>query len=299
MTNDEELDQKNRAVIQQAWAELNPLNGINPSHPKSLIDLLNDLFVNCIDKSPDVFLVKCKELGTLTRCRAGHFESASDILPPPLKIAEDKNIVNRWNPPGKRFLYTAHSYNNSPIGELTENEYTCFQEMRATKGGAYTFAEFSVNPGSEYKCFINMDYTGLYQRDIDIYRDNLLRSQVQIISSTLLNSGVFLSKSQLEPIIKPRTRKIASEYLGMSFLRPICQTIFTPIDDDKCCTGVEREKAYKSFHILAEYLETKNIAGVIYPSTRTALNGFHTQNVVAFHVDDFSVISSSLRTLVY
>ena len=71
MAIDEELDRKNRAVVQQSWAELNPYNNIKPTHPKSLIDILDDFFVNCVDKYPDLFLVKCGALGKLTRCREG------------------------------------------------------------------------------------------------------------------------------------------------------------------------------------------------------------------------------------
>lgn len=299
MADNEELDRKNRVVIQQSWDELNPYNSIVPSYPKSLIDLLDDFFVNCVDRYPDLFLVKCKDLGFLTRCRKGIYEREADVLPPPLEIALRNNIVNRWNPPGKRYLYAAHSLVNSVLCGISENEYTCFQEMRAKKGEEYTFADFEVVSGSRDKCFLNMDYTGLEQSDIETHYDNVIRDEAQAIANAMIETGVLLTKEQLKPIIRKGTQKLAVGYVGKSFLLPICQTIFTPIDDDKCPDGSEREKAYKSFHILAEYLEKKNIAGVIYPSTRTALLGIHSQNAVAFHVEDFAVVSNSLRTLVF
>lgn len=299
MANDEELDRKNRAVVQQSWAELNPYNNIEPTHPKSLIDILDDFFVNCVDKYPDLFLVKCGALGKLTRCRKGVYERETDVLPPPLDIAKANNIVNRWNPPGKRYLYAAHSWRNPDVSNLTENEYTCFQEMRAKKGVSYTFADFEINVGSANKYVINMDYTGLGQSDIEAYYDRALHNQAQTIAHALIRAGVFPSKEQLMPIIQKGTQELAVGYIGRSFLLPICQTIFTAIDDDKCPDGEEREKAYKSFHVLADYLEKKSIAGVIYPSTRTALQDMHTQNIVGFNVEDFSVVSGSLRTLIY
>ena len=299
MVSNEELDRKNREVIQQEWDELNPYNGIAPTHPKSIIDLLDDFFKTCVEKYPDIFLIKSSELGTLTRCRRGSFKMENDVFPPSLEIAEAKNIVNRWNPPGRRYLYMAHSLSNPSVAERTENEFTCFHEMRAKKDEEYTFADFEVISGSRDKCFLNMDYTGLEQSDIETHYDNVIREGAQAIANAMIETGVLLTKEQLKPIVRKGTQKLAAGYVGRSFLLPICQTIFTPIDDDKCPDGSEREKAYKSFHILAEYLEKKNIAGVIYPSTRTALLGIHSQNAVAFHVEDFAVVPNSLRTLVF
>ena len=299
MISNEELDRENREVVQQAWDELNPYNEIAPTYPKSIIDLLDDFFETCVEKYPDIFLMKGNELGTLTRCRRGSFKMETDVFPPSLELAESKNIVNRWNPPGRRYLYMAHSLNNPFVTERTENEYTCFHEMRAKKGEEYTFADFEVISGSGDKGFLNMDYTGLEQSDIETYYDNVICDEAQTIANAMIETGVFLTEEQLRPIAEKGTQKLAAGYVGKSFFRVICQTIFTPIDDDKCPDGVEREKAYKSFHILAEYLEKKNIAGVIYPSTRTALLGMHSQNAVAFHVEDFAVVPQSLRTLVF
>ena len=193
----------------------------------------------------------------------------------------------------------AHSLNNPSVAEHTENEYTCFYEMRAKKGEEYTFADFEVISGSGDKGFLNMDYTGLEQSDIEKQCDNVIRDDAQDIANAIIEAGVSLTEEQLRLIAGKGIPKLAAGYVGKSILLPICQTIFTPIDDDKCSDGAGREKAYKSFHILAEYLEKKNIAGVIYPSTRTAPLGMHSQNAVAFHVEDFAVVPQSLRTLVF
>lgn len=294
-----ELDRKNKEAVQQAWSELNPLNHLKPSHPKTLIDLLDDFFSICVDRYPDPFLLKCKDLGIITRCRKGEFNTEKDILPPSIDIAEANNIVNRWNPPGKRYLYAAHSRDNPQYSGLTQNEYTCFKEMRAKKGIKYTFADFRARSGSEDKSILNMDYTGILQSDINAYCEKEIQNHAYTIASGLLKARVNPSRKQLQPMIQRDAEKLATFYIGSSFFLPICQTIFTAIDDDKCADGKAREKAYKSFHVLAEYLEAKNIAGVIYPSTRTALHSIHTQNIVIFNVEDFSAIPGSLRKLVY
>ena len=243
MISNEELDRENREVVQQAWDELNPYNEIVPTYPKSIIDLLDDFFETCVEKYPDIFLIKGNELGTLTRCRRGSFKMEKDVFPPSLELAESKNIVNRWNPPGRRYLYMAHSLNNSFVTERTENEYTCFHEMRAKKGEEYTFADFEVISGSGDKGFLNMDYTGLEQSDIETYYDNVICDEAQTIANAMIETGVFLTEEQLRLIAGKGTQKLAAGYVGKSILLPICQTIFTPIDDDKCSDGAGREKA--------------------------------------------------------
>lgn len=120
MAIDEELDRKNRAVVQQSWAELNPYNNIEPTHPKSLIDILDDFFVNCVDKYPDLFLVKCGALGKLTRCREGVYEREADVLPPPLDIAKAKNIVNTERE--FEIVPTAKEHQEKPV----KSKYHCF-----------------------------------------------------------------------------------------------------------------------------------------------------------------------------
>ncbi len=296
---DKELDRKNREAVSQAWDEMNPYNEMKPSHLKTLIDLLDDFFQNCVDKYPKSFLVRYADLGTLTRCRKGCYTKESDVFPPPLEIAKKFNIVNRWNPPGKTYLYAAHSWDNSQLKNYTENEFTCFEEMRAEKGTVYTFAEFHNNIGSNEKQVLNMDYTGITQSDIEDYCDDKIKKQANKIAAALLSSGIrtLPPKEQIRPFIESDTQKLAIEFVGNSFLLPICQTIFTPIDDDKYNDGEGRDRAYKSFHILADYLESKGIAGVIYPSTRAALRDVHTQNAVLFYPDDFSVVPGSLRAI--
>lgn len=91
----------NLKEIMIAWEELNPYNKrTQETHSKSLIDLLDDLFIQRIDKHPD-------------------------IMPPSIEVAKENNFVNRWNPPDKRYLYLTRSKDNPLIDGITENEYTC------------------------------------------------------------------------------------------------------------------------------------------------------------------------------
>ena len=58
-----------------------------------------------------------------------------------------------------------------------------------------------------------------------------------------------------------------------------------------------KEKAYKSFHILAGYLESKGITGIIYPCTRT--KKIIGKNLVIFNRYDAVPIKDSIREIIY
>ena len=55
--------------------------------------------------------------------------------------------------------------------------------------------------------------------------------------------------------------------------------------------------AYKSFHILSKYLESKGSTGIIYPCTRT--NKIQGKNLVLFNVKDATPIVDSVRKYYY
>lgn len=91
MAIDEELDRKNRAVVQQSWAELNPYNNIEPTHPKSLIDILDDFFVNCVDKYKAPTIIN-------TFLEAYDF-SGKTIVPFATSGGSDMGKTNEWLAP--------------------------------------------------------------------------------------------------------------------------------------------------------------------------------------------------------
>ena len=62
-------------------------------------------------------------------------------------------------------------------------------------------------------------------------------------------------------------------------------------------TDVLKEEAYRSFHILSEYLESRGVTGIIYPCTRT--NKVVGKNVVLFNIHDATPIDGSIREIIY
>lgn len=74
----------------------------------------------------------------------------------------------------------------------------------------------------------------------------------------------------------------------------VCNTIYKKVDEDD---NAGKEKAYKSFHILAGYLESKGITGIIYPCTRT--KKIIGKNLVLFNRYDAVPIKDSIREIIY
>lgn len=59
----------------------------------------------------------------------------------------------------------------------------------------------------------------------------------------------------------------------------------------------KKEKAYKSFHILSEYLENKGVTGIIYPCTRD--NTISGKNLVLFRKEEAVPVENSIREIIY
>jgi len=87
-----------------------------------------------------------------------------------------------------------------------------------------------------------------------------------------------------------KTRDFLSLNLSKQILKMICQSIYTKVDEE---TDEGKEKAYKSFHLLSEYLESKGITGIIYPCTRT--NRVIGKNIVLFSIDDAEPVYGSIK----
>ena len=92
-----------------------------------------------------------------------------------------------------------------------------------------------------------------------------------------------------------KTKTLANIYVGRKLLSTICRVIFIPLDKDEDNNPDLKDRCYKSFHVLAEFLEDNNFAGVIYPSTRMMLKGKKGVNVVLFDSEDVDPVFETLR----
>lgn len=74
----------------------------------------------------------------------------------------------------------------------------------------------------------------------------------------------------------------------------ICNCIYKKVDETD---DAMREKAYRSFHILSQYLESKGVTGIIYPCTRT--DKIKGKNLVLFNVNDAVPLPDTIREYLY
>jgi len=87
---------------------------------------------------------------------------------------------------------------------------------------------------------------------------------------------------------------VLTESIAKQYLKSVCSCIYSKVDDKD---EMEKARAYKSFHILAEYLESKGITGILYPSTRT--KRMEGNNIVLFNKEDAAPVHGSIKQYLY
>lgn len=132
-----------------------------------------------------------------------------------------------------------------------------------------------------------------YQRmlEVQIFTD--------IISNPIKVEQYKRNDKKLRKAIKQKSesmmdKSVIEDAVAKQYLKMVCSCIYKKVDekdDDK------REIAYKSFHILSDYLEKKGVTGIIYPCTRT--NKIIGKNVVLFNIHDAAPMASTIREIVY
>ena len=122
-----------KVVIGEKWKHI--LSSKDDS--KSFIELFDDIFTNAIEKNENDFLIELSNSDILCRMVREKECDEERFIPWPNKTH------NRWNPPGKTYLYLSyskeeHSYND----DLSLTEYICLLECRTSFGDDCCFAKF-------------------------------------------------------------------------------------------------------------------------------------------------------------
>lgn len=263
---------------------------------KGFLEIFDDIFTACINLHRDKFFYRLKDNDVLCRVVEGVGYDADRFIPWPSKTN------NRWNSPGKQYLYL--SFNNKEISyndQLSLNEYICLEEYRATIGGKYSFCHFEpVIEGN----VLDLSYNDVSLSKIKSIVNDYYNESVQRMIDELLASPdayeKYKNKKKLEKDIitimnkNPVDKKIIEESYAKQYLKMICNCIYKKVDEKD---EHKKENAYRSFHILSKYLESKGVTGIIYPCTRTKkITG---KNLVLFNVNDARPIESSIREFVY
>lgn len=282
-----------RLIIEEQWKDVNASeNGL-----LSFIEIFDDIFTKCIELHSNKFFYKLKETDILCRVVSG-WNHDTDRFIPRVPLTN-----NRWNPPGKTYLYLSFSEKEQKYSEeLSLNEYICLEEYRSIKGNQYSFCHFKpLTEGNILDLSYNNVSIGKLKMIVDDYQDRLTKKMIaEIISDPLAAEKYRNNKKKLKGAVKklnhkyPVDRNIIEESYAKQYLKMICSCIYKKVDEND---EDKKEAAYKSFHVLAEYLESKGVTGIIYPCTRT--NKVSGKNLVLFKKEDAEPIRSSIREIEY
>lgn len=286
--------ENSRKVIEKQWQDINASeNGC-----KSFKEIFDDVFSNCIEKYRDKFFHSLTETDCLCRVVDDTYPINKERF-----IPWDSSYSNRWNPPGKAYLYLSFSEKNKAYSaDLSLNEYICLEEYRAKKGNTYYFCDFKpITDG----LIMDLSYNDTTLAEIRNIVDSHYNDVLSNMTKELLSD-----KGKLEKYKKNRQhlkkdiynlrhkyeikRQIIEESFAKQYLKMICSCIYKKVDESD---ESKRKEAYKSFHAIALYLEEKGIAGIIYPCTRT--NKIIGKNLVLFNKYDAEPIESSIREYKY
>ena len=265
---------------------------------KEFIDIFDDVFSKCIDQYDNVFFHTLSDSDVLCRVVPEWGWDESRFIP-----CDNKYTMNRWNPPGKTYLYLSFDKNERKYNdELSVSEYICLEEYRAEKGDKYSFCHFKpINKGRILDLSYNDVELWKIEMALDRYEEivknlfvnSTLSDQVELkkMGTTKRSVKRYIKKNVDETLID---RSIIEKAIAKIYLKMICNTIYKKVDEDD---NAGKEKAYKSFHILAGYLESKGITGIIYPCTRT--KKIIGKNLVLFNRYDAVPIKDSIREIIY
>ena len=280
-----------RVIIEKEWEIINS----SQDSEKSFLEIFDDVFTNSIDKHSEAFFYPLKKTDILCRVVDGWGHNTDRFIPWPNKVQ------NRWNPPGRTYLYLSFSDTHQKYSnEFSLNEYICLEEYRAKKGEKYSFCLFEpLVKGKILDLSYNDVELTAIKRSMDIHGREIEKQVLAELTSDSKKVKQYVRNPQkLKQEIETKTekylnRKVIEDAVAKQYLKMVCNTIYKKVEED----DVGKEKAYKSFHILSTYLESKGVTGIIYPCTRT--NKVVGKNLVLFNPADAKPIEKSIREVVY
>lgn len=287
--------ENSRNIIEKQWDNI---ICAAENSDKAFIDIFDDVFSKCIDQYDDVFFHTLNDSDVLCRVVPEWGWDESRFIP-----WDNIDNMNRWNPPGKTYLYLSFDESERKYNdELSVSEYICLEEYRAEKDNKSSFCHFkpikkgrildlSYNDVELWKIEMALDR---YQEIVkDLFVNSTLSDQAELkkMGTTKRSVKRYIKKNVDETVID---RSIIEKAIAKTYLKMVCNTIYKKVDEDD---NAGKEKAYKSFHILAGYLESKGITGIIYPCTRT--KKIIGKNLVLFNRYDAVPIKDSIREIIY
>ena len=279
-----------RGIIEKQWENvLLAEDGL-----KSFKEIFDDIFQKCLRIHQDKFFCELEESDVICRVVNDKYPINKERFIP----WDNTDTINRWNPPGKTYLYLSYTKVDEQYNSrLKLSEYICLEEYRANKGERYYFCNFRPTKKGH---ILNLSYN---DNSLRTYKNMLINHEAdlenKILEEVMNNSDIdkFQSKRKIKRAIKKAQKKydvdkaIIEESVAKQYLKMICSCIYKKVDE---IDEEKREEAYKSFWILANYLEEK---GIIYPCTRD--RKICGKNIVLFNKYDAEPIESTIREFNY
>ena len=282
-----------RGIIEKQWENvLLAEDGL-----KSFKEIFDDIFQKCLRIHQDKFFCELEESDVICRVVNDKYPINKERFIP----WDNTDTINRWNPPGKTYLYLSYTKVDEQYNSrLKLSEYICLEEYRANKGERYYFCNFRPTKKGH---ILNLSYN---DNSLRTYKNMLINHEAdlenKILEEVMNNSDIdkFQSKRKIKRAIKKAQKKydvdkeIIEESVAKQYLKMICSCIYKKVDE---IDEEKREEAYKSFWILANYLEEKGVTGIIYPCTRD--RKICGKNIVLFNKYDAEPIESTIREFNY
>lgn len=285
-----------RVIIERQWKDITA----SEDGLKSFKEIFNDIFTKCLNGNRDKFFHKLTDTDVLCRVVNDKCEINKERFIP----WDNAHTLNRWNPPGKTYLYLSFAEKDEKYNSnLMLSEYICLEEYKAKKGKRYFFCNF--RPITEGVIF-DLSYNDVPLRKIKNrlleYEESLVEKMVQELMANPNAMIKYRNRNKLKKDIQRLQsedryaidKDIIEESVAKQYLKMICNCIYKKVDetdDDKL------ELAYKSFWALAQYLEEQGVTGIIYPCTRT--NKVQGKNLVLFNKYDAEPIEDSIKEFNY
>lgn len=200
-------------------------------------------------------------------------------------VLVDQTITGDFKPFGGKMT----KVENKQLDSSYEIYLALYQQLAGDEG-VEPFKQFKP----EFFDLILIDEMDKYEETLkDLFVEATLSnpSEVKKLGTTKRSVKRYVEKNVNGSIIDRSFVEIA---VAKQYLKMICNTIYKKVDEED---DAGKKKAYKSFHVLAGYLESKGITGIIYPCTRT--KKIIGKNLVLFNRYDATPIETSIREIIY
>ena len=171
------------------------------------------------------FLYPLKNYKSLIRGRKGIWDKAENLSAPSIEVATKNGILNRWNPPEKRYLYLVDATNIS----LEIAEQTCFEEMRITNAETkVTIGNFQVIPKEKNNKILNLDYERTTLKDIFQRLEVAKKKETDLIICDLKRDNI-RNKEKIKSYVRAHraeTEIVVQIFAADFLLKQISSTIF-------------------------------------------------------------------------